>query len=127
MLTGNNQNTAYRAGTHTVSPRTDLVETPKHFLLQMDLPGVPGDRISIQMIDGKLIVTGTPNHDEAGKRKFLRHESDHAAFHRHFKVSEDAVDTTGITAHLKNGVLSVTLPKRRAGESRRRRIPVRRV
>jgi HSP20 family protein len=115
----------HRLGMDAVTPRTDLVETAEHFLLYMDLPGVPREQISVKMSDGMLTITGFPEQDETGGRRFLRSEVEHAAFHRHVRLSEDAVDINGISALLKNGVLSVTIPKRHRG--RRRRIPVQRV
>jgi HSP20 family protein len=116
-----------RLATNTVFPRTDVVETPENFMLYMDLPGVPEDRIRVRMMDGMLTVTGTPRQDQAGKRRVLRRELEHAPFHRHIRLSKDLVDIGGISAHLNDGVLSVTIPKRPANRSRRRRIPVRRV
>jgi HSP20 family protein len=116
-----------RLTAYAVSPRTDLVETPDNFLLFMDLPGVPKDQVRVRMKDEMLTVTGVPLLDQAEERTMLRREFEHAAFHRHIRLSSDRVDIGGISAHLKNGVLSVTIPKQPTGRSRRRRIPVRRV
>jgi len=116
-----------RPAVTAVPPRTDLVETPENFLLYMDLPGVPRERVRIRMKDGMLTVTGIPRQIQAEDRKMLRREFGQAPFHRHVRLSDHLVNTDGISAHLNNGVLSVTIPKRSAGSSRRRRIPVRRV
>jgi HSP20 family protein len=106
-------------------PRTDLVETPEHFLLLIDLPGVPKEQVNIRVSDGVLSVTGTPEPTTARKEVVLLSEVDHSAFRRRFKLADDVVDIDNATARLENGVLSMTLPKRR--KYRRRRIPVRRI
>jgi len=126
MLTRQHREASRRTA-DAVTPRTDLVETPERFLLYMDLPGVPRDRISVRMTDSMLTVTGIPEQVQTPGRKILRSEVGHAAFHRHIRLSDEAVDTNGISARLDNGVLSVTIPKRHTDGSRRRRIPVRRL
>ncbi len=126
MLTHHHRE-ADRRSADAVTPRTDLVETPERFLLYMDLPGVPRDRISVRMTDGTLTVTGIPEQVPPRGRKILRSEVGHAAFQRHIRLSEEVMDTSSISARLDNGVLSVTIPKRRTDSNRRRRIPVRRL
>ncbi len=116
-----------RQSTSAVVPRTDLVETAENFLLYMDLPGVPKDQVHVRMMDGTLTVTGIPRQNQVGDRRMIRREFEHAPFHRHVRLSNDLVDTGGISAHLDNGVLSLTIPKKTIGKSSRRRIPVRRV
>jgi len=116
-----------RPATDAVAPRTDLVETPENFLLYIDLPGVPKEQVHVRMMDGMLTVTGIPRQEQAKDRKILRREFEHAPFHGHVRLSKDRMDIGGMSAHLDNGVLSLTIPKRSAGQSRRRRIPVRRV
>jgi HSP20 family molecular chaperone IbpA len=106
-------------------PRTDLVETPEHFMLLMDLPGVPKEKVDIRVSGGVLSVTGTPQPTIAQKDNVLLSEVDHGAFRRRFKLSDDVVDVDNVTAHLENGVLTMTLPKQK--KYRLRRIPVRRL
>jgi len=126
MLSQSN-GTLDRPATDFVSPRTDLVETPENYLLYMDLPGVPKDQVHVRMTNGTLTVTGIPRQKQARNRTMLRREFEYAPFHGHVRLSRDLLDIGGISAHLQNGVLSVTIPKRTPSRSRRRRIPVRRV
>jgi HSP20 family molecular chaperone IbpA len=109
---------------HT-TPRVDLVETPQHYLVLMDLPGVPKEGLNIKVHEGLLTVVGTPERPAAKDDRLLHGEVEHGTFYRDIWLSEKAVDIDKVTAHLENGVLSMTLPKRE--QKKARRIPVRRV
>ncbi|MFC1682835.1 Hsp20/alpha crystallin family protein [Candidatus Zixiibacteriota bacterium] len=106
-------------------PRADLVETPQHYLVLMDLPGVPKEGLNIKVREGVLTVVATPDRPAAQGDRLLYGEVDHGTFQRNICLSEKEVDIDKVTAHLENGVLSMTLPKRE--ERKARRIPVRRI
>lgn len=105
------------------TPQVDLLETPEHFLLLMDLPGVSKEGLNIKVRKGILAVVGTPNQKSARGDRLLYGELKHGTFQREFLLSDDPLDIERATAHLQDGVLSLTLPKQR--KKRSRRIPVR--
>jgi HSP20 family protein len=106
-------------------PRVDLLETPEHFVVLMDLPGVPKEGLNISVLDDVLTVKGTPERSDAQEKRLLYGEVEHGTFQRDFRLAMDVVDIDNVTAHLENGVLSMTLPKQE--NKRLRRIPVRRI
>ncbi|MFO0797828.1 MAG: Hsp20/alpha crystallin family protein [Gemmataceae bacterium] len=101
----------------TVAPRVDVLETENEFLLLADLPGVrPGD-VDVRFEQGELTVHGRRTAAE-GKRRALLGEYAGANFHRVFAVT-DTVAADRIEADLKNGVLTVRLPKIEAVKPRK--------
>jgi HSP20 family protein len=92
--------------TTTVRPRVDILETGQEFLLVADLPGVNPNDVDLQFDKGELTVRGS----RSGPRNL--------AFERTFTVS-DAVAADRIGAELKNGVLTVKLPKVEAVKPRK--------
>jgi HSP20 family molecular chaperone IbpA len=95
------------AGTYT--PRFDIVETKDELVLYGDLPGVPKDHLDIHFENGQLEIQGKvePRHTD---REFVYGEYGIGDFYRSFTVSE-AIDTEKISAELRNGVLTLHLPK----------------
>jgi HSP20 family molecular chaperone IbpA len=102
------------------SPRFDIVETETELQLYGDMPGVPQQDLDVRYENEQLLIHGkVPNRNEG--RRFVREEYGVGDFHRTFTVGE-AIDTEGITAELRNGVLIIRLPKTK--ELRPRRIQV---
>jgi len=105
------------------TPRVDLLESPEHLLLLMDLPGVSKEGLNIKVREGILAVVGTRQQTGESGNRLLYGEVKHGTFQREFLLSDDLLDIEQATAHLQDGVLFLTLPKQR--KKRSRRIPVR--
>ncbi|HSQ55134.1 MAG TPA: Hsp20/alpha crystallin family protein [Gemmata sp.] len=88
----------------TVGPRVDVLETENEFLVLADVPGVKPDDVDVRFEKGELTVHGR----RPGGREY---EPMH--YHRVFAVA-DTVAADKITADLKNGVLTIRLPKTEA-------------
>ncbi len=101
----------------TVVPRVDVLETENEFLLLADLPGVRPDGVDIRFEHGELTVHGS-RPAPGGDRRPLLGEYHGANFHRVFAVT-DTVAADRIEADLKNGVLTVRLPKIEAVKPRK--------
>jgi HSP20 family protein len=91
----------------TVSPRVDIYETEKVYVLLADMPGIGPEGLDVVAERNELIVRGrveppatTPDYQEF----------ELANYYRAFALTED-LDTSGITATLKDGVLKVEIPK----------------
>ena len=95
--------------TVTVTPRVDILETENEFLLLADLPGVRPDDVDIRFEKGELTLHGRRTQTHAEKESPLR-EYDATSYQRCFTVAE-TVAADRIEADLKNGVLTVRLPK----------------
>jgi HSP20 family protein len=98
-------------------PRVDILETDQEVVLLADLPGVKPADVDVRFENGELTIHGRRNPTNAGKRRALW-EYEPAHYHRSFRLSED-VAAEKIEAELKNGVLTVRLPKAEAAKPRR--------
>jgi HSP20 family protein len=98
-------------------PRVDILETDQELLLLADLPGVRPTDVDVRFENGELTIHGRRNPTNADKRRVLW-EYEPAHYHRAFRLSED-VAADKIEAELKNGVLTVRLPKAEAAKPRR--------
>lgn len=98
-------------------PRVDVFETEHDVLLVADMPGVKPANVDVRFENGELTIHGRrfPSHE--GKRRALW-EREITHFHRTFRLSED-VAADKIEADLKNGVLTVKLPKTEAAKPRK--------
>ncbi|WP_438853928.1 Hsp20/alpha crystallin family protein [Agromyces sp. M3QZ16-3] len=87
----------------------DLHRDGDHYVLSADLPGVDPGSIDID-IDGQLLTVRaerTLRNDEGVR--WLVHERPSGSFLRQLTLGE-GIDTSGISAHYDNGVLSVIIP-----------------
>ena len=104
-------------GGTTYSPRFDIWEDNDEMILYGDLPGVTPEGLDVRFENPVLTINGkvSPRHDDI---KFLHGEYGIGDFHRTFTIGE-AIDTTRISAELRNGVLTVHLPKSEKVKPRR--------
>ncbi len=105
----------------TVVPRADIWETDCAAQLAIELPGVTQDDVQVRIENDHLIVEATPKIDEP-EGQVRRLEWRATAFRRSFALTDDA-DRDAIEADLKNGLLTVLIPRR--AEKRPRTIEVR--
>lgn len=100
----------------------DLVERDDEFVVTVDLPGFERKEVDVQVTDHTLRIEA--EHEEVtdedrteGERRFIRHERRSESTWRSIRLPE-AVDTENVSARMKNGVLTVTLPRLEAEEAR---------
>jgi HSP20 family molecular chaperone IbpA len=90
-------------------PRVDILETDEELFLYADMPGVKPADLDVRFENGELILYGRCPPRQDGN-SYLLCEYGVGDFHRTFSISED-IDADKISAELKNGVLTVRLPK----------------
>jgi len=112
---------------HTGWPRVNVVETETALEIQADVPGMTADDIEVTLHDGELKLEGKlageqeQSEGQGEERKVLFNERRNLAFTRTFKLNVD-VDAEGVTAAVKDGVLTVVLPKAEAEKPRQIRV-----
>jgi HSP20 family protein len=99
-------------------PPVDLYETSDAYVLTAEIPGVGRDDIDIQTGDGRLVLSGTRQERSVACEQFHRLERGHGSFQRTFQLPHP-VDHAAITADLKDGVLTIRIPKLPVSSSRR--------
>ncbi|MDR3700935.1 MAG: Hsp20/alpha crystallin family protein [Candidatus Sulfopaludibacter sp.] len=106
------------------SPAVDIYETENELVLKADLPDVDQKDIDVRVENQTLTIAGQRKFEkqEAGKG-FHRIERSYGDFVRSFAVP-NSFNTEEIAAQYKNGVLTVTLPKKEAAKPRQIKIEV---
>jgi len=106
------------------SPAVDIFETENDLVLKADLPDVDQKEIDVRIENNTLTIEGNRKFEkeEAGKG-YHRIERSYGHFTRSFAVPS-TFDTEKIGASYKNGVLTVTLPKREAAKPKQIKVQV---
>ena len=93
------------------NPRTDIIETDNDFIINVDLPGVKKQDVTVNYQDNQLSITGERKSEEVKEKKdYLRKERIYGNFHRVYTLPQ-SIDPNKITANFKDGILTVSVPK----------------
>lgn len=98
-----------------MSPPVDIFEADDSLMVVADLPGVKKNDLDIRVDEGILTIKGKTSYDRPSN--LLRAEFDLLNYYRQFKLSED-IDQEKISAELKQGVLTINLPKAEKAQPR---------
>lgn len=100
------------------TPSVDIFETENELVLKADVPEVELKDIDIQIENGTLTLKGQRKFEgEKNGKGYHRIERSYGVFARSFSLPE-TVDAEKVSADYKNGVLSVTLPKKELAKPR---------
>ena len=102
-------------------PPVDIVEDQNGITVKADLPGVSRENLSISVDGETLTVEGAVALGESQKMEAVYAEVRVARYRRSFVLGRD-LDTERIDAAMRNGVLTLHVPKRE--QAKPRRIPV---
>ena len=102
-------------------PNVDIFETDEGLVLVADVPGVESEGLDVKLEKNILTIYGRAAPLDVGERELARAEYEPGDYHRSFTLSEE-IDQGKIEASLKDGVLSLSLPK--AKEALARKITV---
>lgn len=102
------------------TPNADVYEAETSYMIAMDVPGISREALEIEVDENRLIVKGTREIEEM---KQHRSERPRGRFVRTFTVP-GSVDQSKIAADYKDGVLQITLPKRKEPKAQRVEIKV---
>jgi HSP20 family protein len=94
------------------TPRFDVKETKDAYVLKADLPGVKDEDIDVSLHGNMLTISGKKEeeHKDEGEQYYAM-ERFSGSFSRSFTLP-DGADGEHVTADLKNGVLTLQIPKR---------------
>ena len=101
------------------NPPTDIYELEEEIVMTVELPGIQQKDISLEMKDDLLTIKGERKHSDDVKEENYKHiERLFGVFERSFVLSS-TVDIDSIKASYKNGVLTVSLPKKKEHSKRK--------
>ncbi|TVU28199.1 hypothetical protein EJB05_19708, partial [Eragrostis curvula] len=118
-------------------PPMDWKETPEAHVFRMDVPGLTKEQVAVELVDGRVLRVRAGKQDDAaekegklsgqeereeedgdgGVRWHCRERVGARAFETQFRLPEDAV-ADEVRAAMADGVLTVTVPKRKGGKKR---------
>ena len=105
-----------------VFPLTNVTEDKDNYYVRAELPGINTDDLDIQVTEKSISISGERKIPVEGNNvTYHRRERDAGKFSRSINLPED-IDTGNVDASLKNGVLTVIIPK--AEIAKPRQIPV---
>ena len=110
--------------TALLHPRVDVHEADDGYTVTAELPGLDEKELKVELGDGYLTIEGEKKAErDDDKGDFHVVERSFGTFRRHLQVPSD-VDLEGIDAAFKNGVLTVTLPRKEEVKASVRKIDV---
>jgi HSP20 family protein len=102
------------------SPQMEVRETNDAFIFKADLPGVRSEDLDINVHGNRLQISGhrEDEHEERDGDRVYAYERSYGNFTRVFTLPETA-DTDKIRCDLKEGVLSLVVPKKPGAQPRK--------
>jgi HSP20 family protein len=92
-----------------VAPEVNIYETADGYVLEAEMPGVTKEGLEITLEGNTLTFVGR-RQDEVVKGDVLYRESEPTDYRRVFEL-DPAIDTGKISAEMRQGVLTLMLPK----------------
>ncbi|UCF30752.1 MAG: Hsp20/alpha crystallin family protein [bacterium] len=103
----------------TWAPPVDIYETKDDIVVNVEVPGIAKDLISVEVKDDVLAIRGErPFEKGMTKEQYHRMERAYGKFRRSF-ILGTPVQIDGVRAAYKDGVLEITLPKVEAVKPRK--------
>jgi HSP20 family protein len=95
-----------------VAPQFEIAETDEAYSVAAELPGIDQKEIEVVVDNDILTIRGEKKEEkDEEKKNFLYSERRYGSFERRFRLPE-TVEQGDISAGFKNGVLTLTLPKK---------------
>jgi HSP20 family protein len=105
-----------------LEPAFEIKETKEGYLFKADVPGIKEADLDVSITENRLTISGKREAEKEDKGDtFYTYERSYGSFSRSFTLP-DAVNASAIRADLRDGVLSVVLPK--TPESMPKKIPI---
>ena len=112
-----------RQDTLALLPRVDVLEDDAGITLLADLPGVPKDQLELRVDGDALVVEGVMGRFTPETLEPVYAEVRLPRYRRSFALSRE-LDASRIEANLKDGVLTLRIPKQAHAQPRRISITV---
>lgn len=94
-------------------PKINIKDRGTSLVVEAELPGIEEDDINVEILDDVMTISGEKKEEKEGgseKKGYYYKESHSGAFSRSFSLPADVVADKA-SAEMKNGVLSITVPK----------------
>ena len=111
---------AFAPAAPAFAPTFEVRETKDAYVFKADVPGIPEKDLVIQMTGNVLSISGDRKQDGAQKdgERFFAYERSYGQFSRSFSLP-DSADGERATADVRDGVLTLRVPKKPEVQARR--------
>jgi HSP20 family protein len=99
-------------------PTADIFETDRGLTVVLEMPGANKENVDVNVDDGILKIDGKIDFSHYEGLRPLYTEYNIGHYTRRFQLSS-AIDQTKISAEMKDGVLTLVLPKAEQAQPRR--------
>lgn len=109
-----------------VAPASDLYETEKDVIAEIDMPGVDKKDVNVNVTKEGIEVKAEKKHEakqEDKKKGLFRMERSYSGFYRNFRLPSD-VDPDKAEAEFKDGVLKIKVPKLQIEEKKKKLLEI---
>jgi HSP20 family protein len=106
------------------NPSFEVRETDNAYVFKGDLPGVKRDDLEISLLEKRLLITGKRDSEtEQDEGTLHTYERSYGSFQRAFMLPDNA-DLDKISTDLKDGVLTIAVPKKELKGQQARKIQI---
>lgn len=103
-------------------PKVDVSSHEDKILIEAEIPGLSKEDVAVELDKNVLSISGSSQKKEENKEvQYIRKELKRSAFKRSFTLGAN-LDSSGIVADFKDGVLKVTVPKKEPDEPQKVKI-----
>lgn len=99
-------------------PAADVYDSPEAYLVELELPGIARKDIDLTARGRELTVRGERHPAGGRSAAFHRLERRYGPFARSFRFDAD-IDAEGVEAEINNGLLRLTVPKKKPRATKR--------
>src|SRR5258707_10148409 len=108
----------------TWAPAVDIYESEHELVVKADLPDVKPEELDIRVENNILTIRGERKFEKkVDEKNYLRVERSYGSFSRRFALA-NTVNSEAIKADYKDGVLTLTIPKREEAKPKQIKVNV---
>lgn len=116
--------TSDEANLTTWAPAVDIYETEHELVVKADIPEIKPEELDIRVENNILSIRGERKFEkEVSENNYLRVERSYGSFSRSFSLA-NTVNAEAIKADYKNGVLTLSIPKREEAKPKQIKVNV---
>jgi len=95
-----------------LSPPVDICENKNDYVLVFNMPGMKNENVEVKVIDNELYIEEKKGKKRTKKKNAILEEIEKGRFFRKFRLTSE-INYEEIEANLEDGILTVSLPKRK--------------
>ncbi|PQO43924.1 Hsp20/alpha crystallin family protein [Blastopirellula marina] len=105
-------------GGQLMTPALDMKESDKEVTVRLDLPGVDASEVDIQVHGNQMVISGERKEEKEEKGETFHRVERHSGRFSRTTTLPCGVEEDKIDAHMKDGILTVVLPKSPEAQAR---------